>query len=147
MRYVLGLVTSSNDTRSGESPELDFVRLTLAARTMADAGCTAHGYLVALDERAAARARIWQRKYAARDLVTVLLQDAKAGEQVRPHAVERSDAIAGEALRAAVREHEPGVVEAAPGVAVPFDVRWSYFGTLGDDNALGEHEESFGPRS
>lgn len=151
MRYVLGM-TSSIDSRTGcrRFRELDFVRLVLAVRTLADAGATAHGYLMAPDGRVAPRVRSWQRKYAAVDLVSVLLHGALAAGQGRlrqekgrdglgsttpapsqPAESSRSlaEAASEEALRAAIRENEPGVMEVPSGTPSPFGVRWDYFGT------------------
>ena len=114
MRYILGL-KSSIDSRSGgcRIRELDFVRLVLAVRILSDAGSNAHGYVMLPDEQVASRVRGWQRRYSASDLVSVLLHSA---------------ATAGEALRAVIRENEPGVEEAPSGAPAPLGLRWDYFG-------------------
>ena len=155
MRYVFGMAKSSLDTRGGKgrSLELDFVRLVLAVRTEAAAGNTAHGYLLVLDERVAARARLWQQKYEAEQCVTVLthevtgaLQKSLRGEKRRtapavtkPAAAPAAGSVAslGEALgerelRAAIREREPGVVECAPDVEPTLGIRWDFYGSRSD---------------
>jgi hypothetical protein len=158
MRYVLGMAKSSLDTRGGKGRnlELDFVRLVLAVRTMTADGSTAHGYLLVLDERVASPVRKWQRKYAAQDLVSILVHTATASEQdslreekrlnalaittqtpSQPSASAASlgEAVAEKALRAAINESEPGVVEAPPDAALPLGVRWDFFGTRNDSGA------------
>lgn len=155
MRYVVGMVGSSPNSLGGKScgVELDFVRLALAVRTLNVDGSTAHGYLLVPAERDVARARHWQRKYSALDLVTIFRHDSRVDmdgcprEEKRPDAPEVSwralslpsassappgEMDAREALCCAIRGNEPGVVEAFPGTPAPFDVRWDYFGTRGD---------------
>jgi len=158
LRYVFGMAKSSLDTRGGKGRnlELDFVRLVLAVRTMTADGSTAHGYLLVLDDRVASRVRSWQRKYAALDLVSVLVHTATVAEQeslceekrlnalaittqkpTLPSASVASlgEAIAEKALRAAIHESEPGVVEAPPDTALPLGVRWDFFGTRNQGGA------------
>lgn len=154
MRYVVGMVGSSPNSTGGKrrGVELDFVRLVLAVRTLHVGGSTAHGYLLAPDERVAARARSWQRKYAATDLVTIFRHDSSVEmegcprEETRPDAPEMTwkalslslassappgEMDAREALCRAIRGNEPGVTEASSATPAPFGVRWDYFGTRG----------------
>lgn len=160
VRYVIGIRASTEYRTGGRRlRELDFVRLVLAVRTLTGAGSTAHGYLSVPDERGASRARRWQRKYAAMDLVGVLLHRASAvgegrlREERGRDAFERTgrapalpaassaslgDPDSEEAFRAAIREREPGVVEVPSDTPPPLGVRWDYSGT----SSVATHTES-----
>lgn len=157
MRYVLGMAKSSLDTRGGKGRnlELDFVRLVLAVRTRIATGATAHGYLLVLDERVAARACGWREKYEAKDLVTVFVYAATASEHASLLAEKRLNAaaitspgsslpsesaalvgqnIAENALRLAIEAKESVKPEAPAGFEWPLHVRWDYFGIIHDDD-------------
>lgn len=158
MRYVLGMAKSSLDIRGGKGRnlELDFVRLVLAVRTRIAAGATAHGYLLVLDERVAARACGWREKYEAKDLVTVFVYAATASEHVslleekRLNAVAISSLgsslpsesaaplgqkIAEKALRSAIEAKESNTSEPPAGLEWPLRVRWDYFQIVHADDA------------
>mgnify|MGYP003587783266 CR=1 FL=1 len=155
MRYVFGMAKSPLDLRGGKarSLELDFVRLVLAVRTETAAGNTAHGYLLVLDERVASRVRRWQERYEAEELVTVLRREASGEAMHRLREEKRRNAlgivprpaqpaassvaslgerIGEEALRVALAELEPGVVELPPEVERPLGVKWDFYGSRED---------------
>lgn len=149
------MAKSSLDLRGGKSRnlELDFLRLVYAVQHHHQHGDEAHGYLAVLDDDAAQRVNVWEKKYEAEALVTCVLcqvpdDDLQALQREKASNVEgmiagthcrttgrRSEASVGrrvgeQALRDAILKAEPLVCEITDTRQMPFGIHWDFYGTI-----------------
>lgn len=157
--HVLGMAKSCLDLRGANAPklELDFLRLVMAIRDFEDVGDEAVGYLLVLNEKVAARAKEWQKKYGIGDKVIVrvasISEDDLAtlrSEKLRNAAgmlqLQRIDdaeallSLADDGKRLGETHLATEITKDYPGIlplqdtksreALPLHIAWDYYGTI-----------------
>lgn len=155
VKHIFGMAKSSLDLNGAKAQklELDFLRLAYAVDHYRRCGEEAQGYLLVLGPALQARVVAWTRKYGASDAVRCVCHSVSSSE-LDALGVEKAANIAGmiagtrgedarsqsaatfghslgeQALQSAIRAAEPGVEDRTNGPALPFGIRWDFYGVV-----------------